>query len=82
MLVSALVLTVEDGDLARLLTHLSADPRLELGSLVGRRLPVVAEVPDARSGEQLVEELQGLAGVSFVDVVLVDFSMANTQEAI
>jgi len=61
---------------------LSADPRLELGSLFGRRLPVVAEVPDARSGEQLVEELQSLPGVCFVDVVLVDFSMANTQEAI
>jgi hypothetical protein len=79
MLVSALVLTLEADDpgQAGLLAHLSSDPRLELGALAGHRLPVVAEVPDAEGGEELVEELQRLPGVSFVDVVMVDFSLAS-----
>jgi hypothetical protein len=81
MLVSALVLTLDVGDPGRagLLAHLASDPRLELGALVGRRLPVVAEVEDPRGGDALVEELAATAGVTFVDVVMVDFSLAMPE---
>jgi hypothetical protein len=81
MLVSALVLTLDASppDRAGLLAQLAADSRLELGALQGHRLPVVAEVPDAGSGERLVEELQDLPGVAFVDVVLVDFSLSDSD---
>jgi hypothetical protein len=78
MIVSALVLTLgEPGpDRDDLLGRLAADARLELGAVVGHRLPLVAEVPDAVAGETLVDELGKLPSVRFVDVVLVDFSLA------
>jgi hypothetical protein len=80
MLVSALVLTLDDDPssprsespaASSLLAHLAQDQRLRVGTPAARRLPLVAEVPDAAAGERLVEELQRLPGVSFVDVVLV-----------
>jgi hypothetical protein len=83
MLVSALVLSLDDNPavVRPLLAHLAADSRLQLGALVDHRLPVVAEVPNATAGERLTEDLQELPGVRFVDVVMVDASLALDAEA-
>lgn len=83
MLVSALVLTLDDNAavVRPLLGHLAADTRLQLGTLVDHRLPVVAEVADPDAGERLCEELQQTPGVRFVDVVMVDASLALDAEA-
>jgi hypothetical protein len=78
MIVSALVVTLDDEIRLRseALAALAADERLTLGPVEGVRVPVVAEVPRAADGEQLVSELQARPGILFVDVVLVDFSDA------
>jgi hypothetical protein len=75
--VSALVLTLDPDPRRRelLFQQLARDPRISTGPLAHGRLPVVVETETLAEGDRLVaEELPDLAGVLFVDVVLVDFS--------
>lgn len=78
MIVSALVLTLSDDPSARAraLEELGRNPRLSLGELLERRLPVVAENDDAGQGASLCEALGEVPGVVRVDVV----SIASDDE--
>ncbi|QRO00537.1 hypothetical protein JRI60_16615 [Archangium violaceum] len=77
MPISSLVLTLDASPESRALalSELARDPRITLGPPVeGRWLPVVTETASPYEGEELAESLRELVGVSFVDVVMVDFS--------
>jgi hypothetical protein len=77
MPISSLVLTLDASPelRARALSEVARDPRVSLGTPVeGRWLPVVTETASLSEGEVLAESLRELPGVSFVDVVMVDFS--------
>jgi hypothetical protein len=77
MPISSLVLTLEASPelRAHALSALAREPRLTLGTpLEERWLPVVAETDSLFEGEELCESLRELPGVSFLDVVMIDFS--------
>ena len=77
MPISSLVLTLDSTpDLrALVLAEVARDPRVTVGTpLEERWLPVVTETASLSEGEALAESLRELPGVSFVDVVMVDFS--------
>ncbi|WP_375766492.1 hypothetical protein NR798_33055 [Archangium gephyra] len=77
MPISSLVLTLDASPELRasVLREVSRDPRITLGPpLEERWLPVVTETHSLPEGEALAESLRDLPGVSFVDVVMVDFS--------
>jgi hypothetical protein len=82
MPISALVLALDPKLASITRERLSGDPRLELGSIQGARLPVVAETADLHSSRELVRELTCTPGVLAVDVVSVDFSDLGTSVAI
>jgi hypothetical protein len=77
MPISSLVLTLEAPVKHSVYEVLAADPRVEVGEAHGLRLPVVTETRTLSEGEALAEQLGALPGVTFVDVVLVDFSDAE-----
>ncbi|OJT23586.1 hypothetical protein BO221_16425 [Archangium sp. Cb G35] len=77
MPISSLVLTLDDSPELRAsaLREVARDPRITLGPpLEERWLPVVTETGSLPEGEALAESLRDVPGVSFVDVVMVDFS--------
>ncbi len=77
MPISSLVLTLDASPelRARALSEVARDPRITVGTpLEELWLPVVTETGSLLEGEALAESLRELPGVSFVDVVLVDFS--------
>ncbi|MGZ3419807.1 MAG: hypothetical protein ACXWUG_18415 [Polyangiales bacterium] len=75
MTVSGLVVTLADDDdaRARALAALACDPRVTCGEPQGLRLPVVTETTSLNEAEELFDALKVLQGVSFVDVVSIDF---------
>lgn len=80
MPISSLVLTLEDAAERRALalTELARDARITVGTALEERwLPVVTETESLSEGEALAESLRELPGVTFVDVVMVDFSEAE-----
>ncbi|WNG59501.1 hypothetical protein F0U59_35915 [Archangium gephyra] len=77
MPISSLVLTLDASPelRARALREVARDPRITLGPpLEECWLPVVTETGSLPEGEALAESLRDVPGVSFVDVVMVDFS--------
>ncbi|PTL77371.1 hypothetical protein [Vitiosangium sp. GDMCC 1.1324] len=77
MPISSLVLTLDASPDRRALAlaGVARDPRITVGAPVEERwLPVVTETDSLPEGEALAESLRELPGVSFVDVVMVDFS--------
>jgi hypothetical protein len=75
MSISGLVITLS-GDEAlagRALAAVTAEPRLMLGPVDGRRLPAVLEAREAGEDREVFEWLRSLEGVALVDVVYVDF---------
>jgi hypothetical protein len=77
MPISSLVLTLDASPELRAsaLREVARDPRVTLGpALEERWLPVVTDTRSLSEGEALAESLRDLPGVSFVDVVMVDFS--------
>jgi hypothetical protein len=77
MPISSLVLTLDASPERRAsaLREVARDPRVTLGTpLEERWLPVVTDTGSLSEGEALAESLRDLPGVSFVDVVMVDFS--------
>ena len=77
MPISSLVLSLDASPQLRALalSEVARDPRITVGTPVEERwLPVVTETTSLPEGEALAESLRELAGVSFVDVVMVDFS--------
>ncbi|MBK7585245.1 MAG: hypothetical protein IPI67_34285 [Myxococcales bacterium] len=76
MPVSALVLTLDPGEREKrgVKYVLSRDPRVTLGDLVDDCLPVVTTTDSLEEAEDLAEQLLGIPGVRFLDVVSVDFS--------
>jgi hypothetical protein len=82
MPITALVLSLDEDAARRAVAveWLATDPRLTLGPLAGPKLPVVAETRDLMESEQLVEQLLEAPGVSFVDLVMVDFSEEESAE--
>jgi len=77
MPISSLVLTLDASPELRasVLREVARDPRIILGPpLEELWLPVVTETGSLPEGEALAEFLRDLPGVSFVDVVMVDFS--------
>lgn len=79
MSISGLVITLsEDPAEARAATEaLSADPRLQLGDVFGRRLALVAETEDAVGDRELWDDLRATPGVVHVDVAFVHLSHAE-----
>lgn len=75
MAVSALVVTLPQDPEIRgvLFERLARDPRVTIGDAIRDRLPIVTEMPNAREGAALVDDLERLAGVR-VDVVAIDFT--------
>jgi hypothetical protein len=77
MPISSLVLTLDASPelRARARVEVARDPRVTVGPpLKELWLPVVTETRSLPEGEALAESLRELPGVSFVDVVMVDFS--------
>lgn len=77
MPISSLVLTLDESPAQRALAlaAVTRDSRITVGTpLEERWLPLVTETASLSEGEQLAESLKELPGVSFVDVVMVDFS--------
>jgi hypothetical protein len=77
MPISSLVLTLDASPELRALalSEFARDPRITVGPpLEERWLPVVTETASLAEGEALAESLREQPGVSFVDVVMVDFS--------
>ncbi len=75
MPVSGLVLTLESSEsLAPILARLGGDSRITVGPLRELHLPVVTATRSSQEGAALAEELFHIPGVSFVDVVMIDFS--------
>jgi CheY-like chemotaxis protein len=77
MTLSSLVLTLEDSaeKKASVRALLEADARITVGTALEERwLPVVVETRTAEEGESLARFLRDLPGVSFLDVVMVDFT--------
>lgn len=79
MPISGLVITL-DANAALSITTLSAlraDPRITCGVSKHRRVPIVTETRTLRESVELATAIQGLPGVTTVDVVSVDFSDAE-----
>ena len=77
MPISSLVLTLDAAPEVRaiVLSEIARDSRVTVGAPREERwVPVVTETASLSEGEALVEVLRELPGVSFVDVVMVDFS--------
>jgi hypothetical protein len=77
MPISSLVLTLDASPESRALAlaAVAKDSRITVGTpLEEVWLPVVTETATLSEGEALFESLRELPGVSFVDVVMVDFS--------
>jgi hypothetical protein len=77
MPISSLVLTLDASPAlrAQVLAEVARDPRIMVGTpLEERWLPVVTDTASLSEGEALAEALMELPGVSFLDVVRVDFS--------
>ena len=77
MPISSLVLTLDAAPDVRalVLSELARDARVTVGTpLEEKWVPVVTETASLSEGEALTEALKELPGVSFVDVVMVDFS--------
>jgi nitrate reductase NapAB chaperone NapD len=66
-LVLGLVVLPAPGRVDEALAALCADPKLELGTLQGHRIPVVAECA-LREDEALMQRLRALPGVMAVEV--------------
>ena len=83
MPISGLVATLSEApeERAHALAELSSDPRITVGTLTGAQLPLVTETPTADDAEALAEHIGMLHGVSFVNVVSVDFSDVTLAEA-
>jgi hypothetical protein len=78
MPVSSLVVTL-DLQGRELLEELARDPRVTLGELQGRHLPVVLEAATLEESEAVVDGLTRRPGILFVDVVPVVFSDAVAE---
>ena len=77
MPISSLVLTLDASPDRRALAlaEVARDARITVGAPVNECwLPVVTETGSLSEGEALAESLREVPGVSFVDVVMVDFS--------
>lgn len=75
MVISSLLVTVNDEERRdEIAEALGRDPRLQVGSPQGARLPLVAEASDERAAEAMFDELRARDGVLFVDLVAVYFS--------
>jgi hypothetical protein len=76
MPVIALVLTLTDDPAQSRQAQdiLESDTRMALGPLIGRRLPVAATTEDDDESERLLAELRHLDGVTFLELVMVDYS--------
>jgi nitrate reductase NapAB chaperone NapD len=81
MPVSALVVTLDPNQRDGAIERLSLDPRITLGELQTCQLPVVLDTQSVGEGRALVEELQAVAGVTLVNIVMVDFSDADEEDA-
>ncbi len=79
MTVSGWVLTLENDERKRQLAleTLRRDQRITCGEAHGLRLPVVVETATLGEGESLCEALRTLEGITFVDVVSIDFQETN-----
>ncbi|MHC5113016.1 MAG: hypothetical protein ACYTGP_01150 [Planctomycetota bacterium] len=83
MPVSGLVLTLAENEpaAAAAMAELMADDRVDVGAPIGRRLPVVADTPDAHADKRLHAELRDLDGVESIDVVFVHFDAHTMEES-
>ena len=81
MPISGLVATLSEvpDERAHALAVLSSDARITVGSLTGAQLPLVTETSSAADAELLTEHIGMLHGVSFVNVVSVDFSDVTAE---
>lgn len=75
MPISGLVVTLAEkpNDRASALMSLAAEARIEVGEIVGSRVPIVVETPSAEEDRQVWGWLHNLPGVLFVDVACIHF---------
>lgn len=76
MPVYGVVLTLDDDPQVRrrLMASLGAEPWLMLGVRQGSRLPVAMEADSVEEGERQWAQLESSPGVTFMELVFVDFS--------
>lgn len=75
--IAAILVTIDPSQDQALRAVLRARGDLELGETIGARIPAVLDTGDAVEAERALREIWDLPGVSFVDVVSVDFSEAS-----
>ena len=75
MPVSGLLLTLSTrGDLAEAaLDRLKSDPKIEVGSAHGRRLPIVLDTSNRAENDRYWQRLQEDPGIAYIDVTCVYF---------
>ncbi len=73
MPLASVVLQLDPAALPSTLRSLESIEGLTLGEPNGAYVPGVVESRDARGGAALCEALRDVAGVAFVDVVMVDY---------
>ncbi|MEO8495156.1 MAG: hypothetical protein ABI614_08800 [Planctomycetota bacterium] len=63
------------GSLQHVIDEIAKLPNVEVGEvgIDSRRIPIVIDLPDPSSLEDMTRRLQGCRGVAFVDVVFVHF---------
>ncbi len=72
MPVAAVVLTLETWCDPRVVRRLAEDPRVEVGSAHGARVPVVLDTATAAEGAALLEDMGSREGIARCDVVSID----------
>lgn len=81
MVISALVITLDPRAVDEVVGRLGADPRFDLGQRVGNRLPAVVETRTTGDGCRLHRDLEASSGIWSVEVVMVDFSEEEYDDA-
>ncbi len=83
MSISGLVLTLTEDTEAvdAALRTMALDPMIEVGEIIGPRLPVVVDAPDRATDRAVFERLRELPGVVCVDVAYVWFEDPEADAA-
>lgn len=62
------------------LARLLSDPRIDLGTIVGSRLPAHLDTDSLREGKEIVELLRATPGIAGVDIVGVEHDIDDDED--
>lgn len=82
MPVSAIVLTLDTTECPELLSSLGQDPRVLLGQSNGLHVPLVLDTETIAESEAVVDWLNDQSGVVAAELVAVDFSADDEEQAL